>query len=357
MMSYLKLLSAGGSGQVIWAITNACNAKCRFCSYPRGKAGAVRAVDYPTAQRVLDVLAERNWKIISFTGGDPLLHPDLYRIIRYAADHGFVTRSGTNGWLLDEKAAYHLAWSGIRNFWISIDSEDPQKHEENRGLPGLFERLRKALPVLQRNGVRVNAAVPVNKLIGDYGRLLDFLRDLGLERVAFCYPMTTMDASYGGAADSELVDFTPEELKKVLTEIISLKKGPGRKRIINPIQGMEDIIRRQSGGKSAYPCLGGHKFFYLDWDLILYKCAFLQENYGSVLELGNREFAYSECDRCHWQCFRDPGVFYYPLVRTGRIVADLRQGRWSQALTALADSRNWKSLSAWADLALNGFYA
>lgn len=357
MLDYLKLLSKGGSGQVIWAITNTCNARCRFCSYPRGKGGNAKFVDYPTAQRVIDVFAGRNWKIISFTGGDPLLHPELYRIIRYAADNGFITRTGTNGWLLDEAAAYRLAWSGIRNFWISIDSEDPQKHEVNRGLPGLFERLRKALPVLQKNGVQVNAAVPVNRLIGDYGRLLDFLRDLGLERVAFCYPMTAMDASYGGAADSELVQFTPEELKKILTELIRLKKGSGRKRIINPVEGMEDIVRRQSGGSSRFPCLGGYKFFYLDWDLILYKCAFLQENYGSVMKLGSREFAPAECDRCHWQCFRDPGVFYHPLVQTARIFTNLRQGRLVEALSAMADSRNWHSLSAWVELAANGFYA
>lgn len=342
---------------MIWAITNACNAECHFCSYPKGKGGKRTSVDYSTAQRVLDVLGARNWKIISFTGGDPLMNPDLFQIIRYAADNGFITRTGTNGWLLDEKTVYKLVFSGIRNFWISIDSEVPEKHEKNRGLPGLFERLRKVIPLLKLNNVKVNAAVPINKLIGNYRELLDFLSELGLDRVAFCYPMTTMDASYGGAADSELVDFTPTELKQVINEILDIKKSIGQKRIINPVEGLKDVIYRQEGAKSKYPCLGGYKFFYLDWNLTLFRCAVLAENYGSVLKLGNREFTYSECDQCHWQCFRDPGIYYHPLIKINRIAASIREGKITEAVSGLADTRNFKSLSAWFDLAVNRFYA
>ncbi len=102
--------------------------------------------------------------------------------------------------------------------------------------------------------------------------------------------------------------------------------------------------------------MGGYKFFYLDWDLILYKCASLKENYGSLLELGNREFTYSECDLCHWQCFKDPRIYYYPLIQMEQIAVNLKRGRFGQVLGVL-DRRNLESLSAWADLAVNRFYA
>jgi hypothetical protein len=40
-----------------------------------------------------------------------------------------------------------LAATGIRNFWISLDSADTQTHEAMRGLPGVVEGIRRALPL------------------------------------------------------------------------------------------------------------------------------------------------------------------------------------------------------------------
>ncbi|BBB92086.1 MAG TPA: radical SAM protein [Methylomusa anaerophila] len=342
-------------GQVIWAVTNLCNAGCSFCSYPKGKGGPVKHVSFDDAKKVLDLLYDKNIRIISFTGGEPLLNPDIYEIIKYASAKGFFTRTGTNGAVLNYKTIRKLKDSGVRNVWISIDSEIEKQHDSNRGIPGLMKHIRNMIPLMKEIGINVNAAAPINRLIRDYYAFAKHIRSLGLDTIAFCYPMTVMAASYGGAAASDLVELTPDELIETLGHIekIKLSKYEGI-RIVNPIAGLQEMVRFQKGNPPLFPCLGGYKFFYLDWNLTLYRCAFLSENFGNILDLGNRQFHPTSCNQCMWQCFRDPSILYH---LPGLIHPKEPANAWQLGLKNLVDKRASQSLTAWFDLIKNNFYA
>lgn len=358
-MGLLNVVGNGGAGQVIWAITNVCNAKCNFCSYTTGKGGKSAYVDFSTAQKALAVLDERNWKILSFTGGEPLLNPDVYKIITQATKMGFITRTGTNGKVLSIEVIKKLKNTGLRNFWISIDSEIEERHNANRGIPDLLAHIKKMIPLLKNEGIRVNAAVPVNKLIGNYSRFFEFLTEIGLDTVAFCYPMTCMEASYGGAAPSELVFFTPAELVQVLEEIKRLKEEKyAQVRVINPRTGLSEMIRQNEARPSQFKCLGGYKFFYLDWHLTLYRCAYLAENYGHLFELDpQKTFVPQNCDQCMWQCFRDPSIYYYLLESLGKFKDSLLKGNVKDVLYFFKDEKNKACFQDWLSLVRNRFYA
>lgn len=339
--------SNGCTGQVIWAITNVCNAKCNFCSYPKNVTSLPRHVSFDQAKQVLDELNRRNLKIISFTGGEPLLNPDVFAIIGYAVRKGFITRTGTNGSPLNPSSIAGLKVSGIRNIWISLDSEDEEKHDLNRGIPGLSRHIRAMIPLMQKQGLSVNVAAPVNKLIGDFRAFVRHVQSLGLDTIAFCYPMTSMASSYGGAAASSLVEFSPEDLVAALTQIKDLKlSAPGGIRIVNPLAGLDEMIRHARQQSSLFPCFGGHKFFYLDWDLTLYRCAYLREQFGHVLEITDWNFPAKPCNQCRWQCFRDPSVYYYLPQLLGLVDGENRFDRRKAAGSA----------SAWFDLLKNNFY-
>jgi MoaA/NifB/PqqE/SkfB family radical SAM enzyme len=346
--------SNGGIGQVVWAITNVCNAKCHFCSYPKLGNSLPRYVSYEQAKEVLDELDRRNLKMISFTGGDPLLHPDIFAIIHYASQKGFITRTGTNGSTLNPTNIAKLKASGIRNVWISLDSENEEKHDRNRGIPGLSGHVREIIPLMLKQGLAVNIAAPVNKLIGDFPAFAKHVRGLGLDTIAFCYPMTAMDSSYGGAAASPLVDFSASELIQVLTAIKELKTSAlyGIK-IINPVGGLDEMMRHVRQEPPLFPCLGGYKFFYLDWDLTLYRCAFLQEHFGHVLEIEDWEFPATQCNQCMWQCFRDPSVYYYLPQALQRIS---NRAGWLNSIGSILSPEAKLSASAWLDLIKNNFY-
>ncbi|MDR3566005.1 MAG: radical SAM protein [Negativicutes bacterium] len=348
--------SNGCTGQVIWAITNMCNAKCSFCSYPKIGNSSPRYVQYDQAIKVLDELDRRNLRIISFTGGEPLLNPDVFAIIHYASQKGFITRTGTNGSPLNPGTIAKLKASDIRNVWISLDSEDEEKHDRNRGIPGLSRHIREMIPLMLKQGLTVNIAAPVNKLIGDFPAFAKYVQSLGLNTIAFCYPMTAMASSYGGAAESPLVDFSASDLVQALTAIKELKTSAlhGIK-IINPVAGLDEMIRHARHEPPLFPCLGGYKFFYLDWDLTLFRCAFLQENFGHVLEIDNWDFPDTKCNKCMWQCFRDPSTLYH-LPELLHRMPQRNPRDFLRLGESLLGPASRQSASAWLDLIKNNFY-
>jgi len=86
-------------------------------------------------KRILDAAAAQGVQALSFTGGEPMLFPDdLIDLMTYAGKIGIpFVRTGTNGFLLRhshkpdfedriKRLTDRLADTGLRNFWISIDS-------------------------------------------------------------------------------------------------------------------------------------------------------------------------------------------------------------------------------------------
>jgi MoaA/NifB/PqqE/SkfB family radical SAM enzyme len=102
--------------------TTKCNLECRICvrqawSEPLG------AMSWATFQRVLQEL--RSFKPLPqvFFGGfgEPLTHPDIYRMVRAAKELGAVVELISNGTLLDDGSAQALMESGLDTLWVSVD--------------------------------------------------------------------------------------------------------------------------------------------------------------------------------------------------------------------------------------------
>src|SRR3979490_3028816 len=141
----LPLLTRGGPALCNVAVTNACNAACDFCNFARGKVGAsnLRWIDADQFGRGLDILRKRDIRYISFFGGEPLLHSRLADMIAMVVQRDMGPALITNGWLLASQLD-KLAAVGLKTVYISIDAATIAKHEANRGLEGLGQRIRTA---------------------------------------------------------------------------------------------------------------------------------------------------------------------------------------------------------------------
>lgn len=115
--------------------TNACNLKCISCpqSIEQNKRVKKGFMSFNLYQRLIDEIKTLNPKAITLhLGGEPLLHPDLFRMIELAKrEHLFVLFS-SNGTLLTKKKAEALIDSGLNALRIDFS---PEK--------SLFERIRK----------------------------------------------------------------------------------------------------------------------------------------------------------------------------------------------------------------------
>jgi MoaA/NifB/PqqE/SkfB family radical SAM enzyme len=73
----------------------------------------------------LDQLARLGTTIVTFSGGEPLLHPELDRLIAHVRSRGIIAGMITNGYLLTAKRVQELNDAGLDHMQISIDNVKP----------------------------------------------------------------------------------------------------------------------------------------------------------------------------------------------------------------------------------------
>jgi len=103
-----------------WHVTTRCNYNCRFCfSQKLGKE--IDNLDY--VKKILEKLNALKIEKMNFVGGEPLLHPLIFDVVRLAKSMGFVVSVVSNGYYLDKKKIFDLSpfvdWIGI-----SVDSQN-----------------------------------------------------------------------------------------------------------------------------------------------------------------------------------------------------------------------------------------
>lgn len=353
VMDMLRLLPSGGPVICNVAVTNVCNAKCEFCNYAHDK-GLVTDRAYIDADRfpaALDILHARGIRYITFSGGEPLLHPRLAEMMSAARARHMRPQLVTNGWLLPKRCA-ELRAVGIRTVFISLDAATVEAHETNRGLKGVCARIREATTELRAEGVRPIASVTINRLIDDLDALPAFLGDLGFDAVTFSYPKRTAlgTSSLVWSDSSGLIDFRPEELIERFSSIAQLRNKVS---VLNPAESMEDMIRHLRGEPEEFVCFGGYKYFYMDWRFDIYRCDSWDRRMCTVWDFESTPLIRDGCTRCMSDCYRDSSVYLGLPVAIGDAIQAGRRAQFGGALTKLLSRparRSAKALLAGSEM-------
>jgi MoaA/NifB/PqqE/SkfB family radical SAM enzyme len=327
------------------SVTNVCNAACDFCGFARDKtlAGPARYVDANAFARALPILHRRGIRYITLQGGEPLVHPDIVRLVSATAAADISCAVITNGWFLP-RYIEPLAAAGLSRLIVSIDSADLAEHERNRGLEGLERRLAEGIAQARGFGLPVKASVTVNRLVR-YDELPDTLQHLGFDCVSFSYPRREPFGStslvYGG--ESDLVDLGQDELLAALDAIGRLRK---RFPVLNPRASLAELARYVRGEPQAIPCIGGHKYFYLDWNLDIWRCEAWSEPMGSVFELDHIPDHREPCNACMMACYRNASILMHGAIAATDAARALAAGQIGSAVSSLF--RRSVAQSLWA---------
>jgi MoaA/NifB/PqqE/SkfB family radical SAM enzyme len=118
--------------------TRRCNLACTYCNEYDDFSSPV-----PTSVMLgrIDRLAKLGTSIISFSGGEPLLHPDLDQLISRIRKHGRLAGMITNGFLLNPDRIRSLNRAGLDHMQISIDNVQPDDVSK-KSLKTLDQRLK-----------------------------------------------------------------------------------------------------------------------------------------------------------------------------------------------------------------------
>jgi Fe-coproporphyrin III synthase len=166
---YLRGGVAGPLRNLDIEVTFACNARCRMCplygehtegSPSQSARNGRKELTTEAIRSVLRQCAQMGGKRVLFTGGEPLLRPDLPELVGFGSSLGMSIGIITNGTLLTEKVARDLTEAGLDTLHISLDGP-PEVHNSIRRVPNMFARMDRNMSMLRAEQARQNRTTPV----------------------------------------------------------------------------------------------------------------------------------------------------------------------------------------------------
>ncbi|MGC9203599.1 MAG: radical SAM protein [Thermoplasmata archaeon] len=169
---------------LFWNLTLRCNLRCIHC-YANAKSE--KSPNELTENEIfgtIDDLRRMGLPVVILSGGEPMLHENIYEISRYADESGIRVTLSSNGTLIDEKSAFRLAESGVKYVGISLDGYG-EKNDTFRGVRGAFERAVEGLRNVKDAGMMSGIRFTVTKYnVSDLPKVFELGMELGIDR--FC---------------------------------------------------------------------------------------------------------------------------------------------------------------------------
>ena len=145
---------------VYFHITEKCGHSCNFC-YAKFGLGDFCHAEFPNIKRIIDTVSNVGVKNISFVGGDPVLHPDIFEILQYTRTTTIMSVIlMTNTARIPDVKIKDVA-PFVDVVMIPIHGDNAIQHDNISKLNGSYEDLIKAAKEYQDNGVKIEVAVNI----------------------------------------------------------------------------------------------------------------------------------------------------------------------------------------------------
>lgn len=208
---------ARGVPVVVWNVVGHCNLSCPHCYAAASSRPSPDVLGTAEGLGLLDQLAETGTRVVIFSGGEPLLRPDLFELIERARALGLSPQLSTNGVLVDDAAAERLAGAGVGYVGISIDGMRAF-NDGYRGMQGGFDRATRGLVSSKRAGMRTGLRVTLSRLNADeLEPLLAHATELGVDRFYVSHLLYS-----GRAFRMHGDDLSPLESRRALERLFEL---------------------------------------------------------------------------------------------------------------------------------------
>jgi MoaA/NifB/PqqE/SkfB family radical SAM enzyme len=114
--------------------TNFCNLKCPFCLTGKGISGgrSVKNMNFEEAKKILDQIGDYIYFLQMYTWGEPLLNPDIFKIIEYAKKKNIYVMISTNAMAMSPMNNRRLLESGVDYIVVAIDGGSQETYQRYR---------------------------------------------------------------------------------------------------------------------------------------------------------------------------------------------------------------------------------
>ncbi len=167
---------------IAWEVTRACAYACVHCRADAQHQRDPRELSTQEAFTLIDRLADfGNAPILIFTGGDPMMRPDLFELIAYATQKGLRCSLTPTATALPTRERLEKArQAGIRRVALSLDAPRPEVHDAFRKVSGSWQRTMDILRRAQEVGLSVQVNTTVAKHNVDIlHEMVPFIQEVG----------------------------------------------------------------------------------------------------------------------------------------------------------------------------------
>jgi len=216
---------------ISWNLTQRCNLKCEHCYIEGGplqKAMLAGELDTEQCLAVIDQICEVNPQaLLIFTGGEPLLRPDIFELVGYAAKKGLWCVMGTNGVLITERLTQRMIEVGIKGVSLSLDALDPAVHDAFRKVKGAWKNTVNGSRILREHGLPfiVQTTIGIHNL-DEIDRIAKLAFSLGAHVFNVFFLVPTGRGTF-------ISDITPDEYEEAMALLIPLQQEYEGKMLIN----------------------------------------------------------------------------------------------------------------------------
>lgn len=276
---------------VSFEITYRCNARCKHCHL----GGQIdKENETATAQRYGEICRELKPVVAQVSGGEPLLRKDLEQIL-YALKRPkgtpFIILT-TNGVLLTKEKYNALREAGVDEFSLSLDYPD-DRHDDFRGIPGLFNRIKNLLEEIQSEKHKAIAlsCVVQSQNFRNLIELAEFARHWNVKMNFSTYTWLRTNKKEYMIPKEDLSEF-----KEVIHQLLDYKRK--YKTIVTSdyiFKNMVEFFERES-----FPgCRAGERFLIINPDGSLSPCGLIIKKYDSQKELRQDFLKNNTCTFCY----------------------------------------------------------
>ena len=234
---------------IAWEVTRACAYACVHCRANAQHQRDPRELSTAEAKQLIERLAEfGNHPILIFTGGDPMMRPDLFELIEYANQKGLrcsLTPTATALPTLDRLNRARQA--GVKRIALSLDAPQASIHDAFRQVAGSWQR---TMDILQRAHA-VGLSVQVNTTVAKHNahileEMVPFIQEVGAVQWSLFFLVPT-----GRAMVEQMI--SPQDHERVFNWLydLSITAPFDIKATAAPMYRRVAIERQKLEGKSS----------------------------------------------------------------------------------------------------------
>ena len=278
---------------IAWEVTRNCNLACIHCRAAATKGPHTGELDTEDCLRLLDEISEVGQPVVILTGGEPLLRPDIFEIVRYGTNKELRMVMAPNGTLITEANAKEMVSAGIQRISISIDGATQEGHDRFRQMDGAFEGALRGIHWAKQAGLdfQVNTTITQQNF-----KELPKIQELAVELGAVAHHIFLLvptgrgkyivDQGITAQQYEETLNWFYDQRDKVPLQL-KATCAPHYYRILRERareEGKPVTFKTHGLDAVTRGCLGGTSFCFISNTGIVQPCGFLDLSCGSVKE-------------------------------------------------------------------------